>query len=204
MKALIGRKIGMTRTFLDDGTVVPTTVIQAGPCTVVQRKTTATDGYEAVQITYGTQKHPTKPMQGHYAKAQVAPGRVLREVRISPQEDLTPGTVLTVERFRPGDVVKVTGSSKGRGFAGGTKKWGFSGGDQTHGCKSHRTPGSMGSNSKPGRTFKGRRMPGRMGNTRVTVRNLKVVAVDTDRHLIFVKGAVPGARNSYVMILGVS
>ncbi len=204
MKALIGRKIGMTRVFAEDGSVTAVTVVQAGPCAVVQRKTRARDGYEAVQLTFGRQKHPNAPTLGHFRKAGVAPGIVTKEVRISPDEDLAPGATVTVEAFRVGELVKVKGHSKGRGFAGGTKRWGFSGGDETHGCKSHRTPGSMGSNSKPGRTFRGRRMPGRMGNTPVTVRNLKVVRVDPDRNLLMLRGAVPGARNSIVMILGTS
>ncbi|MCU0611739.1 MAG: 50S ribosomal protein L3 [Candidatus Eisenbacteria bacterium] len=204
MKALIGRKIGMTRAFAEDGTVTPVTVIQAGPCTVVQRKVHSRDGYDAVQLSYGQKKHPNRPAQGHYKKAGIAPGLVAREVRVEVDDELESGSTITVDVFRPGELVKVTGRSRGRGFAGGTKKWGFHGGDDAHGCKSHRTPGSMGSNTKPGRTFKGRKMPGRMGNTPVTVRNLRVVRVDSERNLIMLHGAVPGARNGFVMILALS
>jgi large subunit ribosomal protein L3 len=204
MKALIGRKVGMTRAFGDDGSVTPVTVVQAGPCTVVQRKTRDCDGYDAVQLTYGQRKHPNRPLVGHFRKANVAPGLVAREIRVAAQEELEPGATVTVEAFRVGELVKVKGQSKGRGFAGGTKRWGFHGGDDAHGCKSHRTPGSMGSNTKPGRTFKGRKMPGRMGNSPVTVRNLKVVRIDSERNLILLRGAIPGSRNSVVMILGAS
>lgn len=204
MKALIGRKIGMTRSFRDDGSVTAVTVVQAGPCTVVQRKTRDRDGYEAVQLAYGRKKHPSSPMVGHFRAAGVEPGLLVREVRVAAHEELPPGATVTVDAFRPGERVRVTGHSKGRGFAGGTKRWGFSGGDDAHGCKSHRTPGSMGSNTKPGRTFRGRKMPGRMGNSPVTIRNIEVVRVDSERNLILLRGAVPGARNGFVMILGAS
>ncbi|MBN1426427.1 50S ribosomal protein L3 [Candidatus Fermentibacteria bacterium] len=202
MKALIGRKIGMTRTFAEDGSMTPVTVVQAGPCTVVQRKVRDRDGYDAVQLSFGQKKHPNLPAKGHFRKANVAPGQVVGEIRVGPDDEAAPGMTLTVDSFRPGDLVKVRGRSKGRGFAGGTKRWGFSGGDDAHGCKSHRAVGSMGSNTTPGRTFKGRKMPGRMGNSPVTVRNLQVVRIDSDRNLILLRGAVPGARNSFLMILG--
>lgn len=202
IKALIGRKIGMTRTFAEDGIATPVTVIQAGPCTVVQRKVRDRDGYDAVQLSFGQKKHPNRPMQGHFRKANAVPGSLVREVRIGPGDESEPGTMVTVDAFRPGELVKVRGHSKGRGFTGGVKRWGFSGGDDTHGCKSHRTPGSMGSNTTPGRTFRGRKMPGRQGNSPITVRNLQVVRIDSDRNLILIRGAVPGARNGFLMILG--
>jgi len=204
MKALIGKKIGMTQAFDESGHVVPVTVIEAGPCVVVQRKTEELDGYNAVQMSFGKKKRPNKPISGHFQRAGVDEvGRVLREFRIFDGSD-TPemGTTVTVSVFAPGDLVKVTGRSKGRGFAGGGKRWGFSGGNETHGCKSHRTPGSMGCASTPSRTFRGRRLPGRMGNARVTVRNLMVHGVDEERNLVFIRGAVPGARNAFVTIRG--
>jgi large subunit ribosomal protein L3 len=204
MKALIGKKIGMTQAFDDSGHVVPVTVIEAGPCVVVQRKTAKRDGYNAVQISFGRQKRPNKPSVGHFKHAGLDEvGYVLKEFRISDaREAPDQGTILTVSVFSPGDRVKVTGRSKGRGFAGGGKRWGFSGGNETHGCKSHRTPGSMGCAATPSRTFPGRRLPGRMGNARVTIRNLTVHGVDEERNLVLIRGAVPGARNGVVMICG--
>ena len=201
MKALIGKKIGMTQVFDDDGRVIPATVVEAGPCIVVQRKTVQRDGYHAIQLSFGVKKRPNKPMSGHFKKAGVPTGKIVREFRLfKDEEGLEPGSTFTVSVFAPGDLVKVTGRSKGRGFAGGRKRWGFSGGDETHGCKSHRTPGSMGSAATPSRTFKGRKLPGRMGNAQVTVRNLEVLRVDEDRNLLLLRGAVPGARNGFLLI----
>jgi len=200
MKAILGRKIGMTQIFDDIGRVIPVTVIEAGPCVVVQRKTMKTDGYEAVQLSYGTRKRPNKPQTGHFRKIESPAGKFLREFRVNPEEPLNAGSHVTVNVFKPGDMVKVSGRSKGRGFTGGIKRWGFSGGDETHGCKSHRTPGSMGSASTPSRTYKGRKLPGRMGNSKVTIRNITVVTVDEERNLILLKGAVPGSRNGLVAI----
>jgi large subunit ribosomal protein L3 len=204
MKALIGKKIGMTQAFDEFGRVVPLTVIEAGPCVVVQRKTEKLDGYSAVQMAFGKKKRPNKPLSGHFKRAGFEEvGRVLREFRVV-DESSSPamGSTVTVSVFAPGDRVKVTGRSKGRGFAGSGKRWGFSGGNETHGCKSHRTPGSMGCASTPSRTFRGRRLPGRMGNARVTVRNLTVHGVDEERNLVLIRGAVPGARNTLVTIRG--
>jgi large subunit ribosomal protein L3 len=200
MKAILGRKIGMTQVFDDAGRVIPVTVIEAGPCMVVQRKTVKTDGYEAVQLSFGTRKRANKPQTGHFRKVDSSVGRFVREFRVDSEEPISAGSQVTVNMFQPGDTVKVSGHSKGRGFTGGIKRWGFSGGDETHGNKSHRRPGSMGCASTPSRTYKGRKLPGRMGNSRVTVRNIKVVTIDEERNLILLRGAVPGSRNGFVAI----
>lgn len=204
MKALIGKKIGMTQVFDDLGRVIPVTVIEAGPCVVVQRKTGERDGYEAVQLSFGEKKRANRPTIGHYKKSGAPAGRILNEFRVDPDETtLQPGSKLTVSIFNPGERVKISGKPKGRGFAGCIKRWGFSGGDETHGCNSHRAPGSMGCASTPSRTFKGRKLPGRMGSRGVTVRNLRVVQIDEERNLILLRGAVPGARNGFVTIEGI-
>jgi len=200
MKAIIGKKIGMTQIFEKDGTAVPVTVISAGPCWVVQKKTVKTDGYDAVQIGYdpAKEKRVTKPRRGHFSRAGVKPTRVLQEFR--GESDLEPGTEIKADVFEAGAVVDVVGTSKGRGFQGVVKRHGFSGGPATHGSKTGRIPGSVGMSAYPGRVIKGKKLPGQMGNRRVTVRNLTVVGVDAEQNLIWVKGAVPGARNSYVVI----
>jgi large subunit ribosomal protein L3 len=202
MKGLIGQKLGMTQVFADDGVVVPVTVLQLGPNPVVQRKTAEVDGYEAVQLSYGHAKPAkvTKPLRGHYERAGVEPGRLLREFRVSPEEDLTPGQHVTVAVFSPGDRVDVCGLPKGRGFQGVVRRWGFAGGDETHGCQSKRVPGSIGQCATPSRTLRGQKLPGRMGTRRITSRNLQVVAVDEDKNLLLVRGAVPGARRSIVIV----
>jgi len=201
MNALLGRKIGMTQIFDNDGAVVPVTVVEAGPCTVVQRKSVGRDGYASVQLSFGVKKKPNKPLSGHHERAGTQVGKVLKEFRIGGDEEgLQPGDTLSVSIFHPGDVVKVTGRSKGRGFAGTGKRYGFAGGKATHGCKSHRKPGAMGCASTPSRTFKGRKLPGRMGNAKVTLGNVTVVRIDEDRNLIMLRGAVPGSRNGYVTI----
>jgi large subunit ribosomal protein L3 len=203
MAGLIGRKIGMTRVFDDEGMAVPVTVVEAGPCPVVQVKTEESDGYRAIQLGFDRQKavRATKAETGHAAKVGLehAP-RVLREFRVSEEEAFEPGQELTVEVFAAGDVVKVTGTSKGRGFQGVVKRHGFAGRPAGHGHPMSRNPGSMGPGTDPSRVIKGKKLPGRMGGTRTTVRNLKIVKVDSERNLLFVKGAVPGSRNSYVFI----
>ncbi|TVP56931.1 MAG: 50S ribosomal protein L3 [Gemmatimonadales bacterium] len=203
MAGLIGKKIGMTRVFDADGTAVPVTVVEAGPCPVVQVKTEETDGYSAVQLGFGRRKakHATLAEVGHAAKAGVeqAP-RVLREFPISEGEEFEPGQELTVEVFEAGDKVNVVGTSKGRGFQGVVKRHGFAGRPASHGHPMSRTPGSMGPGTDPSRVIKGKKLPGQMGGTRTTVRNLEVVKVDTERNLLFVKGGVPGVRNSYLFI----
>lgn len=203
MAGIIGRKIGMTRIFDDEGNQVPVTVIEAGPCPVTQVKTEENDGYRAVQIGFGAQKakRASKAEVGHAAKVglEAAP-RVLREFQIEDGQEIEPGQSLTVEQFEAGDRIKVTGTSKGRGFQGVVKRHGFAGRPGGHGHPLSRTPGSMGPGTDPSRIIKGKKLPGHMGNVRATVRNLSVVKVDAERNLLFVKGGVPGSRDSYVYI----
>jgi large subunit ribosomal protein L3 len=203
MAGLIGRKIGMTRVFDEEGTAVPVTVVEAGPCPVVQVKTEERDGYRAIQLGFGTkkEKRTTRPEMGHAAKVglETAP-HVLREFRLVGDEEFEEGQELTVEVFSSGDRVKVTGTSKGRGFQGVVKRHGFAGRPGSHGHPLSRTPGSMGPGTDPSRVIKGKKLPGQMGSTRRTVRNLEIVRVDPERNLLFVKGGLPGARNSYVFI----
>jgi len=203
MPGLIGRKIGMTRIFNDEGMQVPVTVIEAGPCPVVQMRSEDRDGYEAVQLGFGAQKakRASKAEVGHAAKAglEAAP-RLMREFAIGDGEEYEVGQELTVELFEAGDRVKVTGRSKGRGFQGVVKRHGFAGRPASHGHPMSRTPGSMGPGTDPSRVIKGKKLPGRMGGTRTTIRNLQVVRVDSERNLLFVRGGVPGARNGYVLI----
>ncbi len=201
MHGLIGKKIGMTRIFDEDGNVVPVTVIEAGPCYVVQVKNEETDGYSAVQLSFGKKKHPNQPLKGHFAKAGVEPGSKIVEFETAPGEEVKAGDKVTVDMFNVGEKLKVTGWSKGRGFAGVIKRYGFGRGPKTHGqSDTMRKPGSIGQASYPSRVFKGKRMPGRMGNVRVTVKNLRVIKIDTEKNLLFVKGAVPGAKNGFVEI----
>ena len=203
MPGLIGKKIGMTRIFDEAGVQIPVTVIEAGPCAVVQVKSDESDGYSAVQLGFGAQKakRASKAEVGHAAKAglEAAP-RLMREFAVKSGEEYEVGQQLTVEVFEAGDRVKVTGRSKGRGFQGVVKRHGFAGRPASHGHSQSRTPGSMGPGTDPSRVIKGKKLPGRMGGTRSTIRNLQVVRVDGERNLIFVKGGVPGARNSYVLI----
>lgn len=203
MAALIGRKIGMTRVFNDEGVETPVTVVEAGPCPVLQVKTEETDGYSAVQIGFGRQKESRASLAevGHAARAgfEGAP-RVLREFPLGSGQEVELGEEFTVELFEVGDRVKVTGTSKGRGFQGVVKRHGFAGRPASHGHPMSRTPGSMGPGTDPSRVIKGKRLPGRMGGARTTVRNLEIVRVDAERNLLFVKGGVPGSRNSYLFI----
>ncbi len=203
MPGLIGKKIGMTRIFNEVGVQIPVTVIEAGPCPVVQVKSDETDGYSAVQLGFGAQKakRASKAEVGHAAKAglEAAP-RLMREFALENGEQYEVGQELTVEQFEAGDRVKVTGRSKGRGFQGVVKRHGFAGRPASHGHSQSRTPGSMGPGTDPSRVIKGKKLPGRMGGTRTTIRNLQVVRVDGERNLLFVKGGVPGARNGYVLI----
>jgi large subunit ribosomal protein L3 len=203
MAGLIGKKIGMTRIFDEQGVAIPVTVVEAGPCPVVQVKTPETDGYDAVQLGFGSRKpkRARKARLGHVAKAglETAPA-ILREFAPDEGESYQPGQSLTVELFEAGDEVKVTGTTKGRGFQGGVKRHGFSGRPATHGHPMSRTPGSMGPGTDPSRVIKGKKLPGQMGSVRKTIRNLEVVKVDTERNLLFIKGGLPGSRNSYVLI----
>lgn len=203
MSGLLGKKIGMTRIFDEAGNVIMVTVVKAGPCYVTQLKTTETDGYEAVQLGFDEkkEKNSTKPVLGHLKKAKVPALRYLKEFPPFPDKELKLGDVLKADLFAPGDRVKVRGRSKGRGFAGVMKRHNFQGAQITHGQSDRqRAPGSLGQSSDPSRVFKGMKMPGRMGNKFVSVRGLSIVKVDADNDLIFVRGAIPGARNSYVEI----
>ena len=203
MAALIGKKIGMTRIFDEEGAAVPVTVVEAGPCPVLQIKTAETDGYTAVQLGFGAQKdkRASKAEKGHAAKAGVgvAP-RLVREFDILDDDEYEIGQAITVEVFGAGDTVKVVGTTKGKGFQGVVKRWGFSGRPASHGHPMSRTPGSIGPGTDPSRVIKGKKLPGRMGGVRATIGNLKVVRVDLERNLLFIKGGVPGSRNSYLLI----
>ncbi|MEO0108669.1 MAG: 50S ribosomal protein L3 [candidate division WOR-3 bacterium] len=202
MKAILGRKLGMSQVFLESGEVVPVTLISAGPCVVTQRKTAATDGYEAVQIGFEPTVRINRPGSGLFAKNKLAPMRVLREVRVGPEEKLEVGSELRVDLFAEGDLVDVIGRSKGRGFAGGMKRWGWAGGPASHGSMSHRRIGSVGSNTYPGRPWRGRTLPGRYGDEQVTVKNLRIVRVDNKSGVIYLRGAIPGGPRGIVLIRG--
>ena len=205
MKAILGKKLGMTQVWSDDDRLVPVTVIEAGPCFVSQVKTEDTDGYHAVQLAYGDVKPQkvNKPETGHLAKAGVDPRRHVREFRVSDGGAFKAGDEIKVDVFEPGDTVHVSGTSKGKGFAGVIKRHNFSGGRATHGSHFHRTPGSIGQAATPSRVFKGKKMPGRMGGDTVTVRNLEIVRVDAEQNLLVVKGAVPGGKGSLLTIRAV-
>ena len=202
MAGLIGKKIGMTSMFSDEGKNIPCTIIQAGPCTVTQIKTNATDGYDAVQISFDEQKESrlSKALLGHYKKANATPSKKLVEVSFDTEAKL--GDSLSVDLFAEGDFVTVSGKSKGKGFQGVVKRHGFAGvGDATHGQHNRmRAPGSIGAASYPARVFKGMRMAGQMGNAKVKVENLQVMKVMNDKNIMIVKGAVPGPKNSYLII----
>jgi large subunit ribosomal protein L3 len=203
MTAMIGQKVGMTQVFDEKtGELFPVTVVKLGPCPVTQVKTKATDGYDAVQIGFGDVRPTvvTMPLRGHFAKANVQPQRVVREFRVDDATQYQVGQTLTVEMFADQKKVDVIGTSRGRGFAGTVKRHKFTTGPKTHGCRNYRAPGSIGSNSTPNRVFKNQRMAGHMGDERVTVRNLRVIGVDAANHLILINGAVPGARNAFLVV----
>lgn len=201
---ILGKKIGMTQVFRPDGQVVPVTLLQAGPCMVVQRKTPSTDGYDAVQLGLVEnikEKRINKPTGGHLKKAGVGGARFMREVRLKPgDDDLKAGDQVLVDQFKPKDKVDVIGVSKGRGFAGLVKRHHFGGGAATHGSMFHRAPGSIGASSFPSRVLPGMRMAGHMGDAQVTVRNLEVIDVVTEDNVLVVKGAVPGPNGGYVLV----
>ena len=204
VNGIIGKKLGMTQLFGPDGTVTPVTVIKAGPCIVVQKKTVNTDGYNAVQLGFVEEKPPrriNKPTEGHFKRAGVPPTRVLREVRVIEGEDATNvGDKVLVDIFTEDDLVDIIGKSKGRGFAGFVKRHKFGGGRATHGSMFHRAPGGIGASAYPSRVFKGTKMAGHMGDARVTLKNLRVVAVDSEKNLLMIRGAVPGPNGAYVLI----
>ena len=201
-KAILGKKIGMTQMFRADGTMIPVTVIEAGPCPVVQKKTVGTDGYEAVQVGFGElrEKLSNKPRTGHFAKAGVKPLRYMREFKLEDAASYEVGQVIKADVFAEGDKIDVRGISKGKGFQGVVKRWNQARGKMTHGSHFHRAPGSMSANSSPSRVFKHKNLPGHMGNVTVTVQNLEVVRVDAERNLLLVKGAVPGPKGGLVAL----
>jgi len=204
VNGILGIKLGMGQIFAEDGSVVPCTVLQAGPCVVVQRRTKQRDGYDAVQlglVEFIKPQRVTNPMTGHFKKADVAPMRLLGEVRVEDSQDETKvGDRVLVDRFAPGEYVDVSGVSKGKGFQGGVKRWHYRGGDATHGSMFHRAPGGIGASSFPSRVWKGQHFPGHMGHQRVTARNLRVVKIDAEENLLFVRGSVPGPSGGYIYI----
>lgn len=204
VRGILGRKIGMTQVFDDKGELVPVTVVQAGPCVLVQLKTEAKDGYSAAQIGLVEGKPPrnvAKPLVGHFGKAQVPPTRELREVPVEEGTDLQLGTVVLCDLFAPGDIVRVDGTSKGKGFQGAVRRHHFGGGAASHGSMFHRAPGSIGPSAYPSRVFPGTRMAGRMGGRKVTLQRVKVIKVDVENNLLFLKGAVPGGRRALVRLV---
>ena len=208
MIGLLGKKIGMTQAFGRDGEVIPLTVIEAGPCAVLQVKTEDRDGYFAVQLGFGEKKESraNKPDLGRFKKAEVPPKRFVKEIRVAQhetekdKEGYKLGREIMVDIFQQGDFVDISGISVGKGFQGGMKRWHWSGGPETHGSMHHRRPGSIGASSDPSRVFKGQHLPGRMGGKKVTTQNLEVARVDKENNLLLIKGAVPGHKNSYLVI----
>jgi large subunit ribosomal protein L3 len=202
LNGLLGKKLGMTRIFTEDGRWIEVTLLEAGPCTVVQRKTKNGEGYEAVQVGFGkaNDHRLTKPLKGHFEKAGVQPQRTLREFRIEPTSELKPGDQILADIFKAGDRVDISGTSKGKGFAGGMKRHGWQGGPGTHGSNFHRRPGSIGQSASPGHVIKGKTLPGHMGDIRVTTQNIEVVNVDVSKNLLIVRGAVPGAPGGLVVV----
>lgn len=199
LRGFLGKKIGMTQVFGENGGVVPVTLIEAGPCVITQVKTKETDGYEAVQLGFGDVKKSNKPMQGHFRRSKNS--RYVREVKADDPAEFSVGQTVGVDIFSEGEKIDIIGRSKGRGFAGTMKRHGFGGGPRTHGQSDRaRAPGSIGGGTTPGKVFKGLKMAGHMGNRRVTVKGLEIIGVDTDRNILIVKGGVPGAPNSLVQI----
>ena len=201
-KAIIGRKVGMTQIFDEKGNVIPVTVIEAGPCSVIQVKTVETDGYDAVQLGFGTvkEKKLNKPEKGHFTKVKVTPVKHLREFRLADVSNVKVGDEIKADVFTAGETVDIQGTTKGKGFQGVIKRHGQSRGPMGHGSMYHRRPGSMGSTSTPGRVFKGKNLPGHMGMETVTIQNLEVVRVDLDKNIILVKGSVPGNKGAILKI----
>jgi large subunit ribosomal protein L3 len=203
VNGIIGRKVGMTQIFEDTGIVIPVTVIEVGPCPIVQVKTQERDGYQAVQLGFGKRKENkfNSPKRGHFAKAEVSPTQVLREFRVDSLDDVSVGDTVDASLFSEGELVDVTGTSKGHGFTGVVKRWGFAGGRKSHGGEQDlRRAGSIGASATPSRVFKGKKMPGRYGAKRHTVQNLRVIQADAERNLLVVKGAIPGPPNGLLLI----
>lgn len=203
VSTLIGKKLGMSQLFSPEGEATPVTVIQVGPCTITQIKSVENDGYNAVQLGFGEQKPrgTTKPLLGHFKRCGKGPFNVIKEVKVDAVEDFELGQEISADIFQVGELVHVMGTSKGKGFAGTIKRWNFSRGPMSHGGMNKRPPGSIGCSASPSRVIKGRKMPGQMGNRRVTVKGLKIVDVRPEENIILVKGAVPGARNGVVLII---
>jgi large subunit ribosomal protein L3 len=201
-KAILGKKLGMTQIFAEDGTLIPVTVIQAGPCSVVQKKTVEIDGYSAVQVGFEDKKEKkaNKPEKGHFAKAGVAVKRYVKEFKLDGAADMNVGDEIKVDVFEAGEMIDVTGTSKGHGYAGTIKRWGTHRGPMSHGSHYHRGPGSLGACSSPSRVFKGKRLPGHYGVDTVTIQNLDLVKIDTERNLLLVKGSVPGPKGGLLVI----
>ncbi len=202
IKVILGKKIGMSQIY-DDNSLIPVTVVEAGPCTVVQRKVKEKDGYDAVQLGFEEVKETrvNKPQSGHFRRAKVTPRRWLKEFSAQDIGDLKVGDVIKVDAFEEGDLVDVAGISKGKGFTGVVKRHGFKGGPASHGAKHwHRRPGSIGASADPSRVFKGKKMPGKMGSKRITTRNLQLVKIDQELNLLLIKGGLPGRKGSFVAI----
>lgn len=201
-KAILAKKIGMTQVFSETGVLIPVTVLQAGPCTVVQKKTVENDGYSAVQVGFGDVKikHVTKPIKGHFEKAGLTPAKVLKELKLANADSYEVGSVLKADIFAAGDRIDVSGITKGKGYQGAIKRHGMSRGPMAHGSKYHRGLGSLSSATTPGKVKKGKRMPGHMGQVKVTIQNLTVVRSDAEKDLLLVKGAVPGAKGAILVI----
>ncbi|KEH96652.1 50S ribosomal protein L3 [Clostridium massiliodielmoense] len=201
-KAIIGRKIGMTQIFDENGKVIPVTVVEAGPCAVLQKKSEEKDGYNAIQVGFEDirEKLANKPKKGHFAKAGVSLKRIVKEFRLENIDEYEVGTEIKADVFEAGDKVDVTGVSKGKGFQGTIKRWNFHRGPMAHGSKYHRAVGSMGAASDPSRTFKNKKMPGHMGNKKSTVLNIEVVKIMADKNVLLIKGGIPGPNKGYVVI----
>ena len=204
VRGILGKKVGMTQIFDDEGRVVPVTVVEAGPCVVVQRKSEGSDGYEAVQIGLvesSPRRNASKPIMGHFQKAGIPPTRFVAEVPVDSDDESKPGDSVLADIFSADEKVRIVWKSKGRGFQGVIKRHHFGGGRATHGSMFHRAPGSIGRSATPSRVFPGQKMPGHMGDKRITIKNAQIVKVDVERNLLFLKGGVPGARNSYIRIV---
>ncbi len=202
MIGIIGKKVGMSQFFKEDGVRVPVTILAAGPCPILQVKRPEKDGYAALQLGFGEKRERLlkKPLKGHLKRSGVSSVRVIREMRVETIGEYKEGQLLDVDIFQPGDFVDITGTSIGKGFQGGVKKYGWAGGKASHGSMHHRAPGSIGASSFPSRVVKGHHMPGRLGGVRKTMQNIEVMMVDKEKHLMAVKGSVPGNENSYIMI----
>lgn len=201
-KGLVGKKLGMTHVFSEDGRCIAVTVVEAGPCVVLQKKTAHVDGYDALQVGFGEKSahRATRSLVGHCRAVGKGTFSALRELKLTDVDQYAVGDVLTVDIFAPGDIIDVTGTSVGKGFQGVIKRWGFKGGRASHGSRFHRAPGSIGCSATPSRVFKGKKMPGQMGDERVTIQKLQVVRVDAAENLILIKGAIPGGTNGIVLI----